>query len=288
MSNNKQAKNYRAELVCLFGDPVDDNPTGVMMEAGFRACGLNYRYMTCKVKRENLGDAIKAARALNLRGIGFTMPHKIDAVKYMDSLSQAAGIIGAINICVFQDGKLIGDNTDGKGFVLALKDRGLSPEGKKIFIIGAGGAAKAIAVECALAGAREMVIANRTAAKGEELADVICSRTPCKATAVRLENRHIIPKDTDMLINATSIGLAPDSDKRPDIDYASIRSEMVVCDVVFCPAETQFLKAAAEHGAITVNGLGMLVSQGLFGFELWTGVKAPQKKMAEALTQELE
>ena len=281
--------NYRAELVGVFGDPVEDNPTGVMEEAAFAACGLNYRYLTMKVTEEDLDAAMKSIRALHMKGMNLTMPHKITAIPYLDELSQAAGIIGAVNtIIVKEDGKLLGENTDGKGFVQALKNRGITPDGKQVVILGAGGAAKAIAVECALAGASHVSIFNRTKAKAEELASVIREHTKADADGHAWEKEQKIPEGTDILINATSIGFSPDITAKPDIDYDTVTDQMTVCDVVFHPAETEFLKSCAAKGAVTVNGLGMLACQGALNFTLWTGVEAPLAVMEETLKTELE
>lgn len=280
------AKNYRAEITGVFGDPVDGNPTGVMEEAAYAACGLNYRYLTLKVTKDDFDDAMKAIRALHMKGMNLTMPHKINVIPYLDELSEAAGIIGAVNTIIVKDGKLLGENTDGKGFVQALKNKEVSLDGKKIVILGAGGAAKAIAVECALAGASFVTIMNRTQARAEELANVLKTHTKADAAGVKLEPGQKIPENTDILINATSIGLHPDSAQKPDIDYDTIRDTMVVSDVVFNPAETLFLAEAAKRGAKTVNGLGMLACQGALNFELWTGVKAPLNIMEETLRLE--
>ena len=282
------AKNYRAELVGVFGDPVDGNPTGVMEEAAFEACGLNYRYLTLKVTKDDFDDAMKAIHAFHMKGMNLTMPHKITVLPYLDELSEAAGIIGAVNTIVVKDGKLFGENTDGKGFVQALKNNGVSPEGKKVVILGAGGAAKAIAVECALAGALAVTVINRTKERAEELAEVLNKNTKAAAKGMEWEKNQKIPADTDILINATSIGLIPDSDQKPDIDYGTITEGMVVSDVVFNPVETLFLKEAAAHGAKTVNGLGMLACQGALNFTLWTGEEAPLSIMEETLRREFE
>lgn len=282
------AKNYRAEITGVFGDPVDGNPTGVMEEAAYAACGLNYRYLTLKVTKDDFDDAMKAIHAFHMKGMNLTMPHKINVIPYLDELSEAAHIIGAVNTIVVKDGKLFGENTDGKGFVQALKNNGVSLEGKKIVILGAGGAAKAIAVECALAGAASVSIMNRTLARAEELAEVLKAHTKAVAAGMELKPGQKIPKDTDILINATCIGLHPDSDQKPDIDYDTICDTMVVSDVVFNPVDTLFLQEAAKRGAKTVNGLGMLACQGALNFELWTGVKAPLEVMEETLRREFE
>ena len=280
--------NYRAELVGVFGDPVEDNPTGVMEEAAFAACGLNYRYLTLKVTDKDLDIAMRSIRALHMKGMNLTMPHKIRAIPYLDELSEAAKIIGAVNTIVVKDGKLFGENTDGKGFVQALSNKGISLDGKNIVILGAGGAAKAIAVECALAGASQVCIFNRTQSKAEELAKVIRENTKADATGHAWEKELKIPENTNILINATSIGFSPDITAKPDIAYSTVTDQMTVCDVVFHPVETEFLKNCAKQGARTVNGLGMLACQGALNFTLWTGVEAPLAVMEEKLRTELE
>lgn len=280
------SKNYRAEITGVFGDPVDDNPTGVMEEAAYAACGLNYRYITLKVTKEDFDDAMKSIRALHMKGMNLTMPHKINVIPYLDELSEAARIIGAVNTIVVRDGKLFGENTDGKGFVQALKNKNISLTDKKVVILGAGGASKAISVECALAGASSVTVINRTKTRADELAEVLTCHTKADAAGVAWIPKHPIPEDTDILINATNIGLKPDADKKPDIDYDTITEHMTVCDVVFNPAETLFLKEAAAHGAQTVNGLGMLACQGALNFTLWTGVPAPLALMEDTLRKE--
>lgn len=281
------SKNYRAELVGVFGDPVDDNPTGVMEEAAFAACGLNYRYLTLKVTPDDLDDAVKAIHAFHMKGMNLTMPHKINVIPRLDELSEAARIIGAVNtIVVKDDGSLYGENTDGKGFVQALVNRGISLEGKNLVILGAGGAARAVSVECALAGAEKITIVNRTEEKAAELAEVINNNTGAEAERKRWTPEYQIPEDTDILVNATSIGFSPDVNGKPDIAYASIHPGMTVVDVVFYPCETLFLKEAAARGAETVNGLGMLACQGALNFTLWTGVEAPLEVMENQLRKE--
>ena len=281
-------KNYRAELTGVFGDPVDDNPTGVVEEAAFAAKNLNYRYLTVKVLPEDLGKAMDSVRIFGMKGINLTMPHKIKVLPYLDELSPAAKIIGAVNTVIQKDGKLYGENTDGKGFVTALKNSGETLEGKKVTILGAGGAARAIAVECALNGAAHINIINRRAGKGEGLASLIQSETDSSAQYLTWESSMKIPADTQILINATSIGFSPNVTDKPDIDYSTITNQMCVCDVIFNPVETIFLKAAAANGAKTVTGLGMLVQQAALNFTLWTGVEAPVRVMEEALKKEFE
>lgn len=282
-------KNYRAELTGVFGDPVEGNPTGVAMEAAFADKGLNYRYLTLKVLPEDLKDAMHSLYILHMKGINLTMPHKIKVIPFLDELSEAADIIGAVNtVALREDGKLFGENTDGKGFVQALYRQGVSLEGKNITLLGAGGAAKAIAVECALAGAASITIVNRTLERAQELVDVLKKHTRAEAHCEQWTSGHKIPESTDLLINATSIGLHPNSGQKPDIDHRGIAPDMTVADVVFNPADTLFLKEAAKQGAATVNGLGMLACQAALNFKLWTGTEPSLKVMEETSRKEFE
>ena len=280
------SKNYRSELVGAFGCPIDENPTGVMEEAAFAAAGLDYRYLTIKVDREDIETAMKAVRALHMRGINLTIPHKVSAIPFVDELSPEAQIIGAINIVVNNDGVLWGDNTDGKGFLKSLTDRGITVEGKTITVLGAGGASRAISVVCALQGASRLHIINGSVERGSELVTLLTEKTPAKADLIRWENTTAIPDDTDILVNATSVGLYPNVDQKPDIDYDTIQSKMVGCDVIFNDPNSLFLQESAQRGAVTVNGLGMLVNQGALNFKLWTGQDAPVDVMTEVLRRE--
>ena len=280
-------KNYRAELTGVFGDPVEGNPTGVMEEAAYEAAGLNFRYITMKVTPEDFPDAMKAVRALHMKGINLTMPHKIAVIPYLDELSEAASIIGAVNtVVVREDGSLFGENTDGKGFIEALLRYGEHPQGKNIVILGAGGAARAIAVECALAGAAKITVVNRSGSKARELAGLIHKKTSVPADALDWTPGMKITSGTDILINATSIGLGNDRANKPDICYETIGPSMTVSDVVFNPSDTLFLKEAAARGAKTISGLGMLACQGARNFTLWTGAKAPLDIMIGKLKEE--
>ena len=281
-------KNYRAELTGVFGDPVDDNPTGVVEEAAFQAKGLNYRYLTIRVLPDDLETAMASVRAFGMRGINLTMPHKVKVLAYLDELSEAASIIGAVNTVINRDGRLCGENTDGKGFVTALRNAGMSLEGKRVVMLGAGGAARAISVECALNGAEHITVVNRNVERGSELAALINGKTECKAEFLPWESGVKIPGDTDILINGTSAGFSPNVTDRLDIDYSSVTEKMCACDVVFNPVETVFLSEAAKRGAKTVTGLGMLVQQAALNFTLWTGEEAPVDVMEEALRREFE
>jgi len=279
------APNYRAELVGVFGHPVAENPTVVMQEAAFVELGLNWRYLTVEVLPEDLAAAMNGVRAFNMRGVNLTIPHKVAVLPLLDEVRPAAALMGAVNTVVRVGDRLVGENTDGKGFMMALtQDAGVDPKGKRVALLGAGGAARAIAVELALAGAARLTVVNRSPARGHDLADLLNSRTPAEAEFAAWSGTYTIPAGTDILVNATSVGLAPKADARPDISYESIARGLVVCDVIPAPT-SPFLAEAASRGARTVDGLGMLVYQGAIGFKLWTGLDAPVKVMHAALAR---
>ena len=282
-----EEKNYRAELVGVLGDPVDGNPTGVMEEAGFEHAGLNWRYITVKVLPEDLDAAMAGVKAFNMRGVNLTMPHKINVLRHLDELSEAARLIGAVNTVVCRpDGTLFGENTDGKGFVKSMTDSGVELSGASICLLGAGGAARSIAVECALAGAKAITVINRNADRGEDLVRVIRAHTQTRAEYLPWSGIVRIPQGTDILINATSVGLHPHGTECPDIDFSGVHPGMAVSDVVFNPVDTPFLTQAAAHGARTIDGLGMLVNQGCINYELWTSQPAPRDVMYAKLKSE--
>jgi shikimate dehydrogenase len=204
----------------------------------------------------------------------------------LDGLTQAAEIIGAVNTVLVRDGKWIGENTDGKGFVTALKMSGAELTGKNVTILGAGGAARAIGVECALAGAKKITIINRTEKNGTELAQLIGEKTPADSQYLPWTPTIAVPEGTDILINGTCVGLHPNVTDKPDIDYTTILPHMVVSDVVFNPVDPLFLQEARKQGAKTVSGIGMLVQQGALAFTLWTGKEAPEQVMYDTLAKE--
>jgi shikimate dehydrogenase len=277
--------NYKAELVGVFGHPVAENPTVVMHEAAFAAMGLNWRYLTIEVLPQDLEAAMNGLRAFNMRGINLTIPHKVAVLAYLDEVKPAAALMGAVNTVIRDGDRLVGENTDGKGFMTALtKDAGVDPRGKNVVVLGAGGAARSITVELALAGAARLTVVNRSVARGQELAALLNARTPVKAEFAEWTGPYAVPAGTDILVNATSIGLFPNVDDKPEIDFDSITRGMVVCDVIHTPM-TPFLAEAQKRGAQIVDGLGMLVYQGAIGFKLWTGFDAPVKVMYDALAR---
>jgi len=281
------ASNYQHELVGVFGHPVAENPTGVMQEAGFDALGLRWRYLTIDIAPGKLADAIQAMRVFNMQGVNLTIPYKVEVLRYLDKIAPDAQLIGAVNTVWRQGERYIGANTDGKGFLRSLReDASVDPAGRRAVILGAGGAARAIAVELALAGVSHIVIVNRTRERGEELVQHLNAQTPVTAEYAPWDATYVIPDRTDFVINATSIALYPNVDDAPDIDYDSIHAQHLVCDVIPNPPRTPFLRRAADRGARTLDGLGMLVYQGPIAFEMWTGEPAPVDAMKEALARE--
>lgn len=281
--------NYSPELVGLLGDPVDDNPTGVMEEAAFADLQMNWRYVTCKVKPDQLQAAVAGAKAMGWRGFNLTMPHKIAVLPMLDELSPAAKLIGAVNCVINDNGHLIGENSDGKGFIKSLVDRSIPISGKHITILGAGGVARAIAVESALSGAEQITIFNRSEAPGEELVALINDHTDTLAEFHSQTGTVEIPAATDILINCTPVGLKPHEDLMPDIDYACITSQMTVADVVFNPPITRFLQRAQAQGArVVVGGLNMLVAQGAMNFQWWSSREPNLNIMQATLRREFQ
>jgi len=271
------------EICCCFGQPVAGNPTQYMMERAFAAAGLDWRYLTLEVPPESLGDAIRGMRAMGFHGGNITKPHKREVIQYLDRTSEAAGLMGAVNTINREGRELVGENTDGKGFVQSL--RGVTdPAGKRVAILGAGGAARAIAVELGLAGAAEITVVNRTPERGQELVDLLNDRVRVAARFARWEGDYDVPEGTEVLINATSIGLF-EPDARVPIVEESLRPGMVVADVVFNPPDTGLIEAARQRGCTPLEGLGMLVNQGVIAFKIWTGVDPDAGVMREAVEE---
>jgi len=280
--------NYQSELVACFGRPVAENPTGVMQEAGFRAAGLDWRYLTVEVAPEDLRAAVDGARAFGMRGFNLTIPHKVAVIEHLDGLSEEARLIGAVNTVVREGDRFIGENTDGKGFLRGLRqDAGFEPSGARGVVLGAGGAARAVATELLLSGVSDLNIVNRTIGRGEAMVADLREHSGSRARFEPWRGTYVVPDDVDLLINATSIGLYPDVDAMPDVDLSQARDGLQVADAVFNPPETPLLAAARARGLPVLDGLSMLVYQGVIAFELWTGVAPDEAVMKQALREAL-
>ena len=280
--------NYQAEVVGVFGQPVAENPTGVMQEAGFAAAGLNWRYLNFEVPPERLGAAMDAIDALGMRGINLTIPHKVAVIEHLDELAPEARAIGAVNTVRVEGSKKIGENTDGKGFLRGVRnDAGMDPSGKRVVLLGAGGAARAIGTELVLAGITDLLVVNRSQGRGSTMVADLKAATGGPVRFEQWSGTFAVQADCDLLVNATSIGLYPDVNAAPDVDLSSARPEMLVADAVFNPPETRLLAAARERGLPTLDGLSMLVYQGVIAFEMWTGQSPDEAAMKNALREAL-
>lgn len=278
---------FLPHLTGSFAMPAAENPTVAMIEAAYRYHNLHYRYINCEVSPDNLEAAVKGAKAMGWIGFNCSIPHKVAVIPYLDGLGESAKVIGAVNTIVLRGDSWIGENTDGKGFVQAMKET-IDPTGKKVVVFGAGGAARAVAVEMALAGASEIIIVNRHVERGETVAKLLNDHTKTIAGYSKWESRYAIPPDTDIVINATSIGLFPNIDENLDIDFESIQSHMVVADGIHNPPLTHLIRTAAAKGCKTIDGLQMLVNQGVIGVKYWTGVDVDPEVMRVELKKVLE
>jgi shikimate dehydrogenase len=265
-----EALNFLSKLVGSFAMPAAENPTVAMIEAAFVHHRIEARYINCEVAPADLGDAVRGAKAMGWAGFNCSIPHKVAVIAHLDGLGASAATIGAVNCAVRHGDRWIGENTDGKGFVSSLQEL-VDPKDKKFVLFGAGGAARAIAVESALAGAREIVIVNRDPTRGGELTALINDKTPARAGFVAWKDNYRAPSDADILVNATSIGLYPDVEGRLALDMASVTPAMIVADVIPNPPRTLLIREAEALGCRTLDGLGMLVNQGVISIKHWTG-----------------
>jgi shikimate dehydrogenase len=277
-------RNFLSLLTGSFATPAAENPTVAMIEAAYRYHGVDARYLNCEVAPEALGDAVRGARAMGWAGFNCSIPHKVAVVEHLDRLGASAAVIGAVNCVVRRDGALVGENTDGQGFLASLRTI-VDPAGRSVVIFGAGGAARAIAVETALAGAARITLVNRDRGRGAELAALVRDRTPAEAQQVVWDGRYGVPEATDIVVNATSVGLFPDVDARLDIDVDSLRPHMTVADVIPNPPSTPLLRDAAARGCTVLDGMGMLVNQGVISVRHWTGIDADPAVMRRSLEE---
>ena len=278
------AHDFMSTLTGSFAKPAAENPTVAVMDAAYAHHGMKARYINCEVGPDALHDAVRGAVAMGFAGFNCSIPNKVAVIRYLDEVAPSAQIIGAVNTVVIDGGRLIGHNTDGQGFVESLRTV-TDPQGKRMVVFGAGGAARAIAVESALAGATHITVVNRDHGRGEELATLVDEATPASADYVRWDHPFAIPAGTDIVVNATSIGLFPDSDARLNLDIATLGYANVVADVIHNPPITHLLRDAAAAGCTTLDGRGMLVNQARVNIRLWTGVDADGTVMRNVLNE---
>lgn len=277
----------KTKVCAIIGDPVEHSLSPIMHNAAFNELGLNIVYVAFTVTAKELKDAVLGARTLGIKGLNVTMPHKNAVMNYLDEVDATAKNIGAVNTVLCNQGKMIGYNTDGDGAMIALQENGVDPEEKKLVLLGAGGAAKAIGYKAAQ-DVDELVIVNRTAEKAKRLADSL-KGFDAKVKGVAL-SAEVLEKElstADILVNATSVGMHPsieDSPVRQDL----LHSNLCVMDIIYNPLETKLLKEAKAAGAKVVSGIDMLIYQGAVAYEIWTNCPAPVEVMKQAALNELK
>lgn len=269
-------------LYGVIGDPIRHSKSPIMLNRAFRETGINGAYGAFHVTPERLGEAISGIRALGFRGLNVTIPHKIEVMGHLDEIDESARAIGAVNTIVNEGGRLIGFNTDGIGYVRSLKEEA-EPDlaGKRIVVVGCGGAARGIVWALAKENPGEIVLVNRTAERARELAASFGSKT---ISALDWERLREACEDADVVINTTSVGMSPNVDAVP-LDPDWLRPGAVASDLIYNPLTTAFLKRAADRGCRVHGGLGMFVYQGAYAFEYWTGRPAPAEAMRAAVLE---
>lgn len=274
--------------VCgVIGDPVEHTLSPTIHNAAFEALKLDYAFLAFNVKPPMVGDAVNGMRAMGIVGLNVTMPHKSAVISFLDEVDSNAKLLNAVNTVKNIDGKLQGISTDGVGAVNALKENGVDPKGKKVALIGAGGAARGIAFALAEE-ADEICIVNRTLQSAANLADLIHQRFNSRVFAYALSPLTIkaTVAEADLLINASSVGMKPNESQTP-VPRRWLKKELAVMDIVYNPVETKLARDAKAMGAKVVSGVEMLIYQGAASFEIWTGSKAPVEVMRKAALNHL-
>ncbi|MCX8188952.1 MAG: shikimate dehydrogenase [Nitrososphaeria archaeon] len=280
---------YDTRVCCLIGDPIEHTVSPIIHNAAFQKLGLNYLYLAFKVKKSMLKEAIEGIKALNIKGLNVTIPHKIEVVKYLNEVDEIAERIGAVNTIVNKDGVLKGYNTDGEGALMAIKENGFNLKNKIVAIVGAGGAARAVSHFIVLENPSKVTILNRTLENAIKLAEDLRKKTKVYCEAKTLDTYSIKESVTeaDLLINCTSVGMYPDVEKTP-IPKDYLKKDLVIMDIVYNPLQTRLLRDAVEIGCKIINGLDMLVNQAALSFKIWTGIEAPLDIMKKAALEVLE
>ncbi len=280
----------KTSLVGLMGWPVEHSLSPTMHNAAFAELGLDWAYVPLPVRPDEVQAALKGLAALGFSGVNVTIPHKQAVMRYMDILSDAATITGAVNTIHLQEGKFYGYNSDPIGFLNSLKEVNYDPHGKRAAVLGAGGAARAVVYALARSGAKSIVVLNRTAERGAFLVEDLATVFPNSALsfeALTHESLAAIGGSVDLVVNSTSVGMYPYVDTCPWPADLPMPARLTFCDLVYNPLETVFLARARAAGAATIDGLGMLVHQGAFAFEKWTGCAPPIETMREACLTKL-
>lgn len=270
----------KTKIVGIFGYPVEHTLSPFMHNAAFKYLNLDFCYIPFLVSPESLHDAVNGLRALNITGVNVTIPHKERVIDFLDDLSEEAKFIGAVNTITNSNGKLTGFNTDGRGFMSALSEAAISIAGKRVLLLGAGGAARAVGYYLCR-DVSHLYIYNRTAERAESLKTHLCRVNNNVQTVSEDElNESLFLSDIDIIVNSTPLGIK--SDESMPLNVNLLKAHHTVCDLIY--KDTPFLAAAKKLGCKTINGLGMLLWQGVLAFEKWTGIRPPLSIMKEALS----
>ncbi|MEM3640506.1 MAG: shikimate dehydrogenase [Candidatus Bathyarchaeia archaeon] len=278
----------KTKVCAVIGDPIEHSLSPLIHNAAFKHLKLDFLYVAFRVKKEELRGAVQGARSLNIHGLNVTMPHKTAIIKYLDEIDSTAKNIGSVNTVLNVDGKLVGFSTDGVGALNALKNNQIEPKGRKLLLLGAGGAAKAIAFQLAPE-VKELKIINRTGGKAKKLAKFLQEKFDKKIAGETLSPSLLEEwlRDVDILINATSVGMHPNSDQTL-VKREWLKSTLAVMDIVYDPLETRLIKDAKAAGAKVVYGTEMLIFQAAASFEIWCGCPAPVDIMRETVLKNLQ
>lgn len=277
----------KTHLYAVIGDPIAHTLSPAMHNAAFQALGIDAVFLAFKVAPGQVADAIRGMRGMGIRGLNVTMPDKDVVIPYLDEIDETAMFLNSVNTVLNESGRLRGFSTDGAGAHRALEENGVKLVGKKLVLLGAGGAARAIAFTLARE-TKELVILNRTPEKISDLAQVLNTKFQKKITAGPLTPVNIEQslRDADVLVNATSVGMSPD-EKRSLVKPSWLRPDLTVMDIIYNPLETELAKEAKAAGARVISGVEMLVHQGAASFEIWTGKAAPVEVMRQAVLNHL-
>jgi len=274
----------------IIGDPVAHSLSPLMQNRAFEAYGLQCCYVPFQVEAAGLPAAVAAVRALGLGGVNVTIPHKERVLECLDEVDRSAVLIGAVNTVVNRDGRLIGYNTDGAGFLASLQDAGFDPGGKRAVLLGAGGAARAVSLVMIQAGISSLAIFDVIGSKAEKLAADLAPVAGCRIVVGELAGGALRAAlaEADLLVNASPVGMFPKHQDRPPVDPRQLAGGTLVYDLVYNPLRTKLLSESAARGCRVLSGAGMLVNQGALAFELWTGRRAPVETMRQALEEALQ
>ncbi len=282
--------NGQTTVTGVFGWPVKHSLSPPMHNAAFAALGLNWAYIPFPVRPEELGTAIAGVRALGMRGVNVTIPHKGAVIEFLDELDQTAATLQAANTIDICEGKLTGYNTDGPGFIASLREIGWVAAGRAVTMIGAGGSARSVAAAVLREGAERLSIINRTPAKAEALAKLLTTGQAAEIATAGLDGAQAEEwvRAAEIVIDCTSVGMYPHVDVAPVVPAEWLHQGQLVCDLTYNPRHTVLLEAAQQRGAETLDGTGMLVHQGAIAFAQWTGQAAPVEVMRQALLNALQ